>query len=694
MQRSPLCLGLAAALAGSLAPGALGQELEELLVTAIHDTRTVDVSSVTNVQPDAARLLKNAPGANVVTNGPLTGIPQYRGLMGARIAVNLDGNAIAPAGPNWMDPPLSYAMSAQLESLEVCRGIVPVSMAQEAIGGGVDARTRQIAFNHGSDVTIEGYLSASTQSVNNGYQLDADLQASTRGQRFKIAAMVQQGDDAEFPDGEILPTEYERTRVDVAYGIQHGAHELQLSYGYNDTGETGTPALPMDIDYFEGDLYSLAYRYTASDDLDIELSLYASELDHGMTNYHLRPAPASPARWRQNIADTSNRGFKIQANWRDDQGLWRAGVDGFHEDHRSNIDNPNNPMFFVVNFNDAEREVLGVFLEREQEFSTRLRGQFGVRVNEVSSDAGEVNGTPAMMMPPAQALRDSFNTADRDRSETNLDLVAKLSYAVSDDTVAYLGLAQKQRGPSYQERYLWLPLEATAGLADGITYLGNIELDSERARTLELGLDTRVGKLSINPRVFYTRIDDYIQGTPLSASPAVMMVRMMNTSNGTTNPDPLQFNNVEAELVGFDLDWSWQVSDALMFSGLVNYVRGERRDIDDNLYRVAPPNMTVRASYGLHNWRTELEVVAYTSQDDVSATNREQSTPGYATVNLRGQWQVQPNLQLALGVDNLFDREYTPHLGGYNRVQNPDVAVLSRLPAPGVNLFARVNYLF
>ena len=694
MQRSPLTLGLTAALMGSLTPPTVAQELEELLVTAIRDTRTIDVSSVTNVKPDATQLLKNAPGANVVSNGPLTGIPQFRGLMGARVAVSLDGTAIAPAGPNWMDPPLSYAMSAQLESLEVYRGIAPVSVAQESLAGAIDAQTRQIDFNHGRDLKVEGYLSGSTQSVNNGYQLDAGLQGSLRGQRFKVAAMVQEGDDAEFPDGEILPSSYERSRLDIAYGIQRGAHELQLTYGYNDTGESGTPALPMDIDYVEGDLYNLEYRYIASDDLEIALTLHASELEHGMTNYHLRQPPADGALWRQNIADTSNRGFKLQATYRDDSGLWRAGVDGLHEDHRSDIDNPNNAMFFVVNFNDAEREVLGVFLEREQEISNRLRGEFGVRINEVSSDAGEVNGTPAMMMPPAQALRDSFNAADRDRSETNLDLVFKLSYAVSKDTAAYLGLARKQRGPSYQERYLWLPMEATAGLADGLTYVGNVDLDSEKAQTLELGLDTRLGALTINPRVYYSHIDDYIQGTPSTVAAATMMVRMMNGMNGTSNPDPLQFNNVDAKLYGVDLDWSWQVSDALAFSGLLNYVRGERRDIDDNLYRVAPPNMTVRASYGLHSWRTELELVAYASQDDVSVTNLEQTTPGYATVNLRGQWQVQPNLQLALGVDNLFDRSYTPHLGGYNRVENPDVPTLSRLPAPGVNLFARVNYTF
>ena len=76
------CLGVC--LGAALPLTAAAQELEELLVTAIRDTRAIDVASPTNVTPDAARLLLDAPGANVVTNGPLTGIPQYRGLTGAR----------------------------------------------------------------------------------------------------------------------------------------------------------------------------------------------------------------------------------------------------------------------------------------------------------------------------------------------------------------------------------------------------------------------------------------------------------------------------------------------------------------------------------------------------------------------------------------------------------------------------------
>lgn len=53
-----------------------------------------------------------------------------------------------------------------------------------------------------------------------------------------------------------------------------------------------------------------------------------------------------------------------------------------------------------------------------------------------------------------------------------------------------------------------------------------------------------------------------------------------------------------------------------------------------------------------------------------------------------------PALQLAAGVDNLLDREYRDHLGGYNRAANPDIALRERLPGYGINAFARLVYEF
>jgi iron complex outermembrane receptor protein len=300
-----------------------------------------------------------------------------------------------------------------------------------------------------------------------------------------------------------------------------------------------------------------------------------------------------------------------------------------------------------------------------------------------------------MGMPPAVALRDNFNDADRKDSDDNVDWVAKVYYQGRSDLTYYAGVARKSRAPSYQERYLWLPLQATAGLADGLTYTGNLDLDSEIAHEAELGVDWALGALSIRPRVFYRYVDDYIQGTPSTNAAAVMFVRMMNANNGTSNPDPLEFNNVDARFYGFDVDWSYQFNERWAASGVVNYVRGERDDSNDDLYRVPPLNAFIALNYSRARWGLTAESFLYDDQDDVSETNQERTSDGYAVFNLKGYWNLNTSVRIALGVDNLADENYEDHLAGVNRVRgNPDLAVGDRLPGYGRNFFGRVDVQF
>lgn len=688
---------------------------EELLVTGTRDSRVIQLAETVEITPDAAQLLRKAPGASVNGNGPLTGIPQYRGMYGDRIKVTVNGSTLSSGGPNWMDPPLSYAPAAQLESLEVTRGIAPVSAGQETIGGAINAKTWDGDFSESSDFNTSSRIRAGGQSVDQGSLVSAAVVVANDAHKIKVSILDERGDDARFADGNIEPTEYQRQRLDIGYGIRFGHHSLQFDYGRNETDDTGTPALPMDIDYIDADLASARYTFD-NGKFTSNVRVYGSDIEHGMNNYSLRQAPMSSGMYRQNIAEGENRGFSVDIA----SGNWKAGIDGHSEIHNSNIDNLNNANFFVVNFNDAERDIIGAFIEHEYEFSGGVETELGLRVNRVSMDADEVDATPAqmmmsmpvmdmggmgmmstMMMPsPAMMLRDNFNNADRSQEDNNIDWVAKAYLPTSDTTTLYAGLARKSRSASYQERYLWLPMQATAGLADGRTYTGNLELDAEVAHEIELGFDLDSTDLTLSPRIFYRNVDDYIQGTATgdsNASNFVNMMNMMNMMNGTSNAAPLQFNNIDAELYGFDMDWRYSFSSNVSISGLINYVRGKRTDSNsnDNLYRIAPLNASLALNYTGNSWGVTVEGVAYDKQDKVSEFNGEQESDGYGLLNLRGQWQVTQSARLGFGVDNILDRDYQDHLTGTNRVNgNADIASGEKLPGYGRNAYARIDFEF
>lgn len=665
--------------------------IETITVTEQRIKRTINIKDTLTVMPDTASLVKKAPGWNVNGNGPITGIPQYRGMQGARIGINVNGMQVAPAGPNWMDPPLSYVSPAQLESLEVYRGIAPVSVAQESIGGAISVNAWQGGFASHHELETQGRASLMMQSVTDSAQLSAGLSLANNHHRISASVMTEHADDAEFNGGLITPSEYQRQRGEVNYGFQSGRHELEFGFARTETDDAGTPALPMDIGYIDGDFYHLFHSVTVGD-WDVESKFYGSKLAHGMTNYQLRSAPMNRMMWRQNIATTDNAGFDVNLFNKSERGAWQLGLDYFKATHDSNIDNPNNADFFVANFNDVQRAVTGVFVEREQPLSSSINAEFGVRLNYVEMKAGVVDATPARMMPTAGVLRDHFNQSDRHQTDTNINAVSKFWFQASQDLSYYIALGHKMRSPSYQERYLWLPLQATAGLADGLTYTGNINLKAEAANEVELGLDFDSERMSYSPRVFYRKVSDYIQGTPSTKVAANGFIRMMNAVSGGNNPEPLQFNNVDATVWGADMDWRYQWSEHWSANGLLSYVRGTRDDIKDNLYRLSPTNVTASIQYDGHHWGGRFEAVVYAKQNKISQTNNETATQGYELLNVNVWRKFNDNINVALGVNNALDAKYENHLGGYNRAANPDLSLGDRLPGYGRSAFIKLDY--
>ncbi len=666
-------------------------DIEETLVTGIRDSRIIQLENTVEVAPDSAQLLRTTAGANINSNGPITGIAQLRGMYGQRVGVQVNGQTISAGGPNWMDPPLSYAPAAQLSSIEVFRGIAPVSAGQETIGGAIHASTWSGEYADSNKLKLDGFARLGAQSVNASNLVTAAASIASKTLKSSAVIMSESGDNAEFPDGEISPTEYNRQRADFGLGGKIGSHQFQLDLTRNETGDAGTPSLPMDIESIDATLINLSYNLK-SNDLGVKAKLYGSDIEHGMSNYHLRNTPMMGAMWRHNLATGESLGFALSAT----RQSWNVGIDYHSETHNSDITNPNNDNFFVTNFNNAERTTLGIFTELDHALTRSIKTEFGIRLNNVSMNADEVDGTPAqmnmmgndMMMPPGATLRNNFNNADRVKTDHNMDLVAKLSSQANSTTKLYVGLAQKTRSPSYQERYLWLPLEATAGLADGRTYTGNIDLKPEVAREIELGIDVNQGPLQFTPRFFYRKVNDYIQGTPSSNQAAIMMVEMM----GMNPHAPLEFNNVDAVFYGFDTDIQVNFSDRYSLDAIINIVHGKRDDIDDNLYRISPTNSTIGFNIDNTRWSLRSEASFFAAQNRISETQGEQTTPGYAIANAKAHWNISSNLRLGSGVDNLFDKKYQDHLAGYNRVMGSDIPQGSRLYGNGRNIYIRLDY--
>jgi len=657
--------------------------VEEVEVRGVKSTNALEASGRDSGSVDATELFKQMPGAEVNSNGPLSPVVQYRGMYGDRVDVKINGASFTSGGPNAMDAPLHYAPLSLTESITVIRGIAPVSAGQQTIGGAVQAKTMQGEFASQDSFELSGIVDAGVNTAYAANQAAVQLVLANKSHKLRALALNEQGDDAEFTEGEISPTEYKRERQELAYAIQHGAHSLSLTAINNETDNSGTPALAMDIAYVDTSAAQVHYGYKMGE-YRLDMNLLMNDAEHAMDNFQLRQAPMSPMMYRSNLATGKGLDFSLQNQWGGDGHLWRVGVDWHQAKHESDITNPNNANFLVINFNQVETSIAGVFVETEQAINEKLKVDAGLRVNQVSANSGKVNATG--LMPAMQAMADmrsmTFNQSDRKQSDTNVDAVAKLYWQTKPSLQWMLGLGHKTRSASYQERYLWMPMEATGGLADARTYVGTIDLDPEQANEIELGLSFEQSEFMLAPRIFYRDVADYIQGTPT----------MMTDMNGNT---VLQFNNVDAKLYGFDMPWALSLTDHYSLQGGLSAVRGERKDIDDNLYRISPDNASLALNYAHGFWQATLETQAYARQNRVSDTNSEKKTPGYALVNLHSQFNfLKDSLQLKLGVNNILDKHYLKHLGGYNRVANSDVEVGDRLPGVGRNVYAKLAWSF
>ncbi len=683
-------------------------DVQEILVTGVQDTHTVRTDDTLVAPADTAELLKRMPGANINKNGELTGIAQYRGMFGDRINVSINGAHVSSGGPNAMDAPLHYAPVALIESLSISRGIVPVSAGQETIGGHVHAQTYGGEYGNSNGFELAGRAYVGMQSVNSGEVGSALLALTNRNHILRGFVMKERGDDTRFPDGRITPSNYDRDRWDIGYSFRRGDHEFSIDFARNNTLDSGTAALPMDINSLDSELLRSRYEWD-NGDLRFTAEYALNDIRHWMSNYHLRRPPLTAtgapdlARYRNTYTSSDNSGLILTLERPVANGLWRVGVDTHFSEHLALILNPNAAAFFTDNFKGIERNVIGAYVERELALADNLGLEIGLRHNQVSSDSDPVAanlnparltaGMPFMMNNQARLLAAAFNASDLSQQDNNTDWFARLSVDTSYDITWYFGAARKSRSPSYQERYLWLPASSTGGLADGKNYIGNPDLKPEVAHEIEIGFDLDRGRYSLYPRAFYKRVDDFIQGVP-STNALANTVAQMLANAGMGDPNPLQFANVEASYHGFDMEARYSLSERLTLRSVLSLVRGEREDIRDDLYRISPDNLILGLDYSKDNWTASLESVTYADQDKVSATNRELATDGYTLVNLTGRWNVNADIEIGVGINNLLDEEFEEHLAAYNRAWNPDVAIGARLPGLGRSLYGRMMWYF
>lgn len=625
---------------------------------------------------DSAGLLADVPGAAIVRNGPQTGLVQLRGLHGDRVKTLVDGMTITPACPNHMDPPLHYAAPAFADAVTVLPGVTPVSLGGDSVGGAVLVNPPRLAFPDAEALEPRGEFGGGYRSHDDGYGVDGSLGLANRRVSLEYRGSYLTGEDYRFPGGRVRDTGFTTLQQGGQIGTRTAAGDWALDAGAVSTRDAGTPALPMDM--IEDDSYRVGVRQAGEFAFgSLENRFYVHRIRHLMDNYSIRPA--GPLRLFS-PASSDDLGFRTGALLPRGQDSFGLGAE-FHGNWFDAYQQNPDTGLRQDSLNEIERLRGGAYAEWLRDWSDRWSTRVGLRSDAVSANAAEVEQFfPA---PPAIAKdAAAFNASDRSFTDLHLDAMAAVRWRVVEPFALEFAAARKTRSPSSLERYLWTPLSANAGQADGRTYLGNLALDSEVSHQLAFTIETTATRWQIRVTPFYNFVTDYIQGVPIDR-------------RDVQSRPVLQYQNLDrADLYGVDGRLRYAVLTNLFAGAGLSYVRGQDLDHDDNLYRIAP----LRGRLTL-DWETrrltlggELELVA--RQDDVAAYNQEHVTPGYVLLHLRAGYRLNDHLRLEAGVENLLDEEYADHLGGINRVNLSDVPVGARIPGPGRRAYVSLRVAF
>ncbi|MGD8589835.1 MAG: TonB-dependent receptor [Chromatiales bacterium] len=684
---------------------------------------------------DTASLLRDVPGVTLNNAGAVSSLPSIHGLADDRLRIKLDGMDLISSCPNHMNPPLSYVSPSNVDAIQVFAGISPVSVSGDSIGGTIIAETPPPEFAApGQGNLVKGELGAYYRSNNNA--VGANAAVTFANEKFSASYMgdwskadnYTAADDFKtttatgvvghtLPLDEVGSSAYESQNDILNLALRGDSDLVEAQFGYQNMPEQLYPNQRMDLLDNEQKRFNLGWTHDFSWG-ELDAQAYYETVDHYMNFgpdkrywYGMRtmmPEPGTPcspidetcADGMPMYTESDTSGVSVASEYNaTEKDLVRLGFEYQHY-HLDDYWPPSGASMWpdtFYNINDGTRNRAALYAEWESQLNPAWLTSLGMRYENVTTDAGEVQGYDST--PPAKgnqiADAAAFNESDRKQTDNNVDITALARYDHSETFDIEVGAARKVRSPNLYERYAWSTWPMAAGMnnfvGDGNGYVGDIDLKPEKAYTLSATFDWHAANRSWDfvATPYYTRVFDYIDAIPT----AIWLPDQFNV---------LQYANQSARLYGLDLsgqtllgenDWGqWGLG------AVVNYTNGKNVDTDDNLYNIMPLNGRFTLTHEIGGWDNNLEWLLVSRKDQVNEVRNEIETPGYGLVNLRfsHSWR---QVRVDFGVENLFDQFYYLPTGGAYTGQGSTMMLNGipwgiGVPGMGRSLYAGVNLTF
>jgi len=569
--------------------------------------------------------------------------PVLRGSKYEQLNIVVDGSQCAIAAcPNRMDPPLSQISPNLMEKVEIVKG--PYSFRYGiAFGGSINFKSSPLTFSDETHIT--GRLSTGAES--NGSVLRTEGSVELQGKQLSLATKgsFSRGKDYFSGNNIQIPGNFERLSLSAVLAVAPAENQdLLISATYNDAQDVDFAALPMDLRSDETWLTSLSHQLELNRGnwKKISSALTGSIVDHRMDN--LTKSISDRMVDAVTTATTYSFGGRSEALWRNADYQIISGADLQLEQ----VDGARKRTFIkgmragtVVSDNvwNGGRIVKPALFA---EFSRHKHG----RSIEASTRI-ELNHAEALSADQAFAA----NTGDLSALHINPNVSLGISHRIARHYRLSLWVARAQRSGGIAERYVnSLPI----GI-DPYEMLGTPALAPEVNNQIDASAEFTNSTLHLSINPFLSYLQNYISSSiDTSVSPIL-----------PSSPGVRRFTNIQQAMkTGFEITCNHDLAPWLNHSFTTAYTYGQ--DLSDNepLPEITPLQMRYTLSGHFFNNRLvpEVHLRHSLSQQRVSETFAESSTPSFTVVNFSVLMWLYGNSGVSLRINNMLNETYYKHL--------------------------------
>ena len=629
-----------------------GNDAHGLIVHADPKQPTQPIPAV-----DGAAYLQSIVGFNQIKNGGANGDVTFRGMFGSRIKILTDGTENLGACPSRMDNPASYVSPESYDKITVVKGPQTVQYAHTGSAATVifEREPEQLT-------SAKPYRGQASVMLGSYGRLDQNVEAAV-GDETKYARLNANrsiADSYQDGAGNTVPSDWEKWNADLALGWTPNEDTwVELKGGKSD-GEAVYAGRPMDGSKFARESLGLHVEKKNISEVikKVEAQVDYSYNDHVMDNFSLRkfnPADGMSMPMASNVARrTLNARVAMTQDWGKLQLI--SGIDSQKNEHTKRSGSLMSPYQNKARVGDMDFESYGAFGELSYAFNDQHKLVTGARVD--------------------QAKIDNLAT-DTERKETLPSGFVRIESELAEHVKTYAGLGYVERVPDYWELFSTKYHQST-----GTTFA---DLENEKTAQFDAGYQYEQGAFKSWASVYAGLIQDYIL---VAYTPTGSMGRLEAKSR-----------NVDATIAGAEAGVAYQLTDQIQADISAMYAWGENTTDHTALPQIAPLEGRFNLRYVQEKYNLGLLWRVVAAQDRTSYREGNiigydlEDSKGFGTLSLNGTYNIQKDLDLSVGIDNVLNKNYAEHL---NKLGSSGFgyAATEQFNNIGRNYWARISMKF